>query len=410
MIVQTSSGNKYSYHRYSNEVLLGAECEPVKPLVFQSSDSIIGFPELSTFTIGLTTKCNLRCSYCCYSGAYRNTRSHGEDSMSTDDIDDVLSFIVGLMGDRKLSLDFYGGESLLELPLIKYCVDRAKCFWGESVHFELSTNGVLLIPSVVNWLVANDFTILLSLDGTKKFHDYQRTTWDGRGTFEKIKENLRYIEDAFPVFLEKKVLLLMTVTDITELSAIAEEWENDDLLSQLQPMRISSVAPNYAMGVKLLNKEEEVAKFYRLLEYYERHRNLNVLKVFFERWLAEWLERPIFDLNSPITPPTCVPHNRKIYIDAKKDVGICEKVPDVFRIGNIIDGISWYKVNETADALTAIIKRRCASCEVARFCSVCPTVLDLSDSEMDTFCHNQRVIQEVKFLIFCEMAERGIIE
>lgn len=410
MIVQTRSGNRYSYHRSSNEILLGAEREPIKPLAFQASKPIAGFPDVSTFTIGTTTKCNLRCSYCCYSGAYRNVRSHGDESMTNDDIDDILKFISQVTGNKEVTLDFYGGESLLELSTIKYCVVSAIRHWGDRVHFELSTNGVLLIPSTVNWLVANDFTILLSLDGTKEFHDRQRMTQDGRGTFKKIKDNLWYIRERFPDFLDKKVLLLMTVMDISELPAIAEEWEKDDLLCRMQPTRISSVSPNYSMGVNLLNKEETVESFYRLLDFYVQHRNYRVLKVFFERRLAEWIQRPIFTLDSPITPPTCVPNNRKLYIDTKKDVGICEKTPDTLRIGNTRDGISWGKVNKTANALATIIKQRCGSCVVARFCDVCPAVLDLSDSEMDVYCHNQRIMQEVKFLMFCELAENGLIE
>ena len=410
MIIQTRSGNRYSYHRNSNEILLGAEREPIKPFVFQESEPIASFPDVSTFTIGTTTKCNLRCSYCCYSGAYRNVRSHGEDSLTYDDIDDILTFIDQLAGDKVLYIDFYGGESLLELSTIKYCVENAKRHWGNKVQFELSTNGVLLVPSTVDWLVTNDFKILLSLDGTKGFHDRQRITKEGRGTFSKIKNNLRYIKERFPDFLDKKVFILMTVVDLSDLPAIAEEWEKDDLLCSMKPIRISSVSPNYSLGVDLLNKEEAVELLYRLLYFYDKHRNYRVLKVFFERWLAEWIQRPIFAIDSPIIPPTCVPYNRKLYIDANKDVGICEKTPDILRIGNTRDGLSWSKVNETANALAAIIKQRCGSCEVARFCDVCPAVLDLSDSEMDVFCHNQRIMQEVKFLIFCELAEMGLIE
>lgn len=30
------------------------------------------------FTIKITQQCNLRCSYCCYSGSYRDRRAHNE--------------------------------------------------------------------------------------------------------------------------------------------------------------------------------------------------------------------------------------------------------------------------------------------------------------------------------------------
>ena len=46
---------------------------------------------------------------------------------------------------------------------------------------------------------------------------------------------------------------------------------------------------------------------------------------------------------------------------------------------------------------------------IARLCSICPEVLDLSKDELDVFCHHERTMQLVKLRIFCEMAERGLI-
>ena len=59
---------------------------------------------------------------------------------------------------------------------------------------------------------------------------------------------------------------------------------------------------------------------------------------------------------------------------------------------NIMDGLAEQKaILDEYDAISA------------RFCE------EMSDDEMNVYCHNQRVIQEVKFRIFCEMAERGLI-
>ena len=66
-------------------------------------------------------------------------------------------------------------------------------------------------------------------------------------------------------------------------------------------------------------------------------------------------------------------------------------------------------MNQQADDLSKIIISRCSTCPIARLCSICPEVLDLSEDELDIFCHNERTMQQVKLRIFCEMAERGLM-
>ena len=202
---------------------------------------------------------------------------------------------------------------------------------------------------------------------------------------------------------------MMTVADITMLPEIARQWSDDALLAQKLPLRISTVAPNYGTGVKRTNFNDEVARYIAILDAYDQHRDWRLLSVFFERLLAEWTARPLFELDAPLEFPTCMPHNTKLYIDTDLAIGLCEKMPDTYRIGNVANGIDWNAADKMAAALSSIIERRCASCPVARLCSVCPQLLDLNESEFDTFCHNQKVMQRTKLLLFCELAERDMI-
>ena len=407
--IQTDSGNFYTYQRNSNEIVEGIQEENMSSLVFKERDFISCFPELSIFTLGITTRCNLRCLYCCYSGAYRNTRTHGKYSMLSKDVLPVISFINRYATQQPITLSFYGGESLLEFDLIKEFVFQARKEWCANVQFEISTNGVLLTPVVIEWLVANNITLFLSLDGTIRVQNRQRKTAGGTGSFAPIMEALRYIRSHYLDYFLKKVHLLMTVVEVSEIPQIAEEWYNDNLLKDKLPIRISTVAPNYRQGVQKIEKDECIATYLEIVDEYQKHPEYTLLKVFFERFLAEWINRPIFELKSPSYCPTCMPLNQKIYIDTDGKVGICEKVPDAYRIGNIHCGIDWQEVNRQTELLSKRIKSHCMECSVVRLCSVCPQVLDLSDAEMDIFCHNERIMQQVKFRIFCELAERGMI-
>lgn len=408
-IIQTNQGNSYTYIRGNNEIIEGVIEEDMKAISFNQRYAITDFPELSVFTLGITTRCNLRCSYCCYSGSYRNTRTHGQYSMSSKDIAPIIEFIKRYARKTPITMSFYGGESLLEFDMLDEFVRKAKSEWHNDVKFEVSTNGTLLSPHVVDWLIANDITLFLSLDGAERVQNRQRKTSSGLGSFKQIIDALHYIKSVSCEYFQNKVNIMMTVVDVSEMPIIATEWYDDELLRTKLPLRISMVAPNYAKGVQKVDVDQSTALYLSLLDAYEQHPEHSLIKVFFERLLAEWMDRPIFDINSPLDFPTCVPNNQKVYIDSYGEVGICEKVPDKYRIGDVKNGIDWKLVNRQADDLSRIILSRCAKCPIARLCSICPEVLDLSKDELDVFCHHERTMQQVKLRIFCEMAERGLI-
>lgn len=405
----TNSGTTYTYIRHSNEIAQGVVKEELRELSFNKRHVISNFPELSVFTLGITTKCNLRCSYCCYSGSYRNTRTHGQYSMSSKDIAPIIEFIKRYARKIPITISFYGGESLLEFDMLDEFVRKAKSEWHNDVKFEVSTNGTLLSPHIVDWLIANDITLFLSLDGAERVQNRQRKTSSGLGSFKQIIDALHYIKSVSCEYFQNKVNIMMTVVDVSEMPIIATEWYDDELLRNKLPLRISTVAPNYAKGVQKVDVDQSTALYLSLLDAYEQHPEHSLMKVFFERFLAEWMDRPIFGINSSLDFPTCVPNNQKLYIDSYGEVGICEKVPDKYRIGDVKNGIDWKLVNRQADDLSRIILYRCAKCPIARLCSICPEVLDLSKDELDVFCHNERAMQQVKLRIFCEMAERGLI-
>ena len=70
----------------------------------------------------VTQSCNLRCSYCTYSGSY-NHRTHSNNSMSVETAERAIDFFIKRTKDNKrIAVSFFGGEPLLNLGLIKHCV------------------------------------------------------------------------------------------------------------------------------------------------------------------------------------------------------------------------------------------------------------------------------------------------
>lgn len=411
MQVATSLGNTYSYNPYDNSISEGLHKDIESFYVnFKPLTEITELNNIESYTIGVTEKCNLRCTYCCYSGIYPEHRSHANNSLKISDIADIISFIKNTVKSDSFSVEFYGGESLLELEWAKAFVNQiSKKFPQKKIQFELSTNGILLSNSVVDWLVQNKFHLFVSIDGIGKYHDLCRKNVSGHGTFAQIQTNLEYIKNRYPEYWNDNVDLMMTISDISLLPKISREWSESELLSSKIPIRISEVAGIYNSEATKIDFDFEKQKYLQLVKYRIENPDELLIKTFFDIWLAEWTDRPIFELDEPAEYPTCLPNNKKLYIDAKGDVGICERITDTIRIGDIRHGLNFSSINTVVRRTSAFIGKHCSSCSSARICDICPDVLKLPSEIVNTYCLNQRTMHKIKFLCFCELAEADMI-
>lgn len=411
MQVTTSLGNTYSYNPYDNSISEGLHKGiGLFQVKFKPLTEIKELNNIESYTIGVTEKCNLRCTYCCYSGIYSEHRTHANKSLRVSDIADIISFIENTVKSDTFSVEFYGGESLLELDWIKAFVNLiSETFSQKKIQFELSTNGILLSNSVVDWLVQNKFHLFVSIDGIGKYHDLCRKNVSGHGTFTQIQTNLEYIKNRYPDFWTDKVDLMMTISDISLMPKISREWSESELLSSKMPIRISEVAGIYNSETTKIDFDFEKQKYLQLVKYGIKNPDEPLIKTFFDIWLAEWTNRPIFELNDSVEYPTCLPNNKKLYIDARGDVGICERITDTIRIGNIKQGLNFDSINTVVRRTAGFIDKHCSSCPSARICDICPDVLKLPSDLVNTYCHNQRTMHKIKNLCFCELAEANMI-
>lgn len=408
MQITTSSKHNYYYLPRTNEIIAEFK-EDNFEWIFKELSAFGELPNVDNFVISITENCNLRCTYCCYSGKYKNNRIHGTKSMSADDIDAIYEFIKRTVKSKDLKIAFYGGEPLTNLPLLKYAIEKASVFFqGYNLSVSISTNGVLLTPCTIDWFIKRNVRIDISIDGHKQIHDRQRINASGNGSFDYVYKALSYIKQQHPQYLKDNVLLLMTLTSLSDLETIARHWAKDEVLCNLVPTKISSLAPNFKVGVTECDYEELVEKYLELLSCYERHRDWVVLQVFFEQCIAYWINRPILDASDGIPMSTCLPISNKLYVDADMKIGICEKMADCYRIGNISNGIDWKEANSIVSSYYKKRKHKCRNCPAVRMCNLCLTAVEYNESQWNTLCHNEKVFMKIGFRIFCEMAERGM--
>ena len=160
-----------------------------------------GFP-LTTMVLNVTNKCNLACTYCYEYGEDKivDTRYGKQPKfMSEETAEQSVEFLLAeSRGQEVAHLTFFGGETLLNFPVLQKAVAYARrraAEEGKRIEFSLTTNATLLKPEVIEWLADNHIGVTVSIDGPKEVQDGLRVFHNGRGTYDvvlpKIKELLR---------------------------------------------------------------------------------------------------------------------------------------------------------------------------------------------------------------------------
>ncbi|HSL20978.1 MAG TPA: radical SAM protein [Vicinamibacterales bacterium] len=161
-------------------------------------------------TVLTTLRCNFACDYC-YQGDHngnaecRMPNAEGENmSMeSAARVGDWLEEQLDAVRPKKLSLLFFGGEPLLNLPVVYALAARASHAARErGIENEITiiTNGLLLTREIVERLLPCGLAgIKVTLDGDRETHDRMRPLRGGQPTFDRIVRNIREIADLCPV-------------------------------------------------------------------------------------------------------------------------------------------------------------------------------------------------------------------
>ncbi len=148
--------------------------------------------EVKALCLHVCHDCNFRCRYCfADEGAYHSVR----ESMSLETAKKAIDFLIENSGNRKvLEADFFGGEPLMNLDVVKETVAYARKRGeetGKKFLFTTTTNGLLLTDEVIDFFNAEMENVVLSLDGRKEIHDAIRKSVNGKGTFDIIMPKIK---------------------------------------------------------------------------------------------------------------------------------------------------------------------------------------------------------------------------
>ena len=106
----------------------------------------IGNP-IQGITILTTTDCNARCFYCFEEGIARY-------SMTKEIAQQTINFINDFYDDKELAIAWFGGEPLLNFPIIEFITLELKKL-GYILNTHITTNASLLTRRMLDFFISN---------------------------------------------------------------------------------------------------------------------------------------------------------------------------------------------------------------------------------------------------------------
>ena len=180
------------------------------------------FP-LQSLVMNLTNQCNLSCAYCYEFGADKVATPEGKPKfMDFETAKAAVEFLFSQAGGRQaLHITFFGGETLMNFPLLKqvvtYAGERAAAE-GRRVDFSLTTNATLLTPAIIDFLSVNRIGVTVSMDGPAELHDQLRVFANGRGSYDIIEPRVKaLIQNHRTRPITARVTLTRGVTDVVKI-------------------------------------------------------------------------------------------------------------------------------------------------------------------------------------------------
>jgi radical SAM protein with 4Fe4S-binding SPASM domain len=146
----------------------------------------------TAIVLPIAAKCNLNCPYC----FAQTDKGFHFDNFTTKDIERIATFLVNKNPDATslINIIFFGGEPLLNLPIIKFTINHFKEKYPQRrIAYSITTNGTIINNEIIQLFKENNFAILLSLDGPDNEFNLRKFR-NGRNSLDKVIKNINLLK------------------------------------------------------------------------------------------------------------------------------------------------------------------------------------------------------------------------
>ncbi|MDR1055633.1 MAG: radical SAM peptide maturase [Prevotellaceae bacterium] len=318
-----------------------------KDIMFQLSN-------LKQLTFEATDACNLQCMYCGYGEFYEEYDNREDNYFPVDKALLLIDYLTELWNSpqnisskRNLTISFYGGEPLLNMPFIKTIIDYIlnKDCRNRTFSFSMTTNA-LLLHKYMDYLVDKNFKLLISLDGNEGHTSY-RVDKKGNSSYSRIIRGVDLLREKYPVFFDANVnfnAVLHNRNNVQEVyNYFKEKYNKTPRIAELSTSGIKA-----EMKDKFIKTYRNSYESLRQAENYEEIEREMYLDsgsfksaVFYLLHYSGYVYSDyndlLYDKCSDIKLPTgtCIPFSKRMFVTVNGKILPCERIGHQYSLGQI---------------------------------------------------------------------------
>lgn len=362
---------------------------------------------LRQLTFEVTDACNLYCKYCAYGELYNDYDKRENKVLSLPSAIKLIDYLVEFWNSehntstkRNVYISFYGGEPLLNMPFVESVVDYIESIDCRYRNFTFSmTTNALLLERHMDFLVAHNFNLLLSLDGNEYNTSYRVSKAD-KPAYSHIIKNVDALREKYPDYFEQKVNFNAVLHNRNSVGEIYDYFKT-------RYNKIPSIGELNDMGVRP-DKVELFQKTYRN-SYESLHQSENYEKIEQDMFLKSatyqtitnfihihsgFVFRNYNDLlfgkpKKTIPTGTCTPFGKRMFVTVNGNIMPCERIGQQFVLGKVTSELGVELDLEAIagkyNAYYSKLENQCSKCYQKESCIQC--IFNLKDLDNSPVCH-----------------------
>ncbi|MEY8707225.1 radical SAM peptide maturase [Bacteroides faecichinchillae] len=370
---------------------------------------------LNQLIFEVTDACNLRCKYCGYADLYEGYDQRENLKFPFHKAKLIIDYLYEYWKkqycadvNKPISIGFYGGEPLLNVPFIQQVIDYLESLnpIGKKFHYNMTTNAMLL-DKYMDFLVEKEFRLLISLDGDEKGQSY-RIDAKGQNSFNKVFTNIQLLRSKYPAYFDHLVMFNSVLHNRNGVES-AYRFIKDEFGKE------PAISPLNNSGIRKDKVKEFYQTYQNMSESIKKATNCEALKK--ELFIKEpetsallnyihYMTGNVFDNCNDLilgrtgipNPPsgTCPPFSKKMFITVKGRILQCEKINHEFALGQITDKKVELDLEQAAQQHNEYIFQyinQCKTCAVKQMCMQCVYQIDdIHDktSKCNSYCSTKQ--------------------
>ena len=354
---------------------------------------------LNKLVFEVTDGCNLNCKYCAYSELYRGYDVREDKIISFTRAKLVIDYLYDLWKDSysdgsnyEFNIGFYGGEPLLNIPVIKQIIDYVENLKFESTgrvcSYSMTTNAVLL-DQYMDFIVGKNFNLLISLDGDEFAQSY-RLDHSGKNSFERVFCNVKLLQKKYPEYFKEKIGFNSVLHSRNSVESIYN-------FIHTQFGKTPQIAPLRDVGICEEKKDEFIKMYRNPVESFYNSGNCETIEsemlmraprtarltnyILYQSGnnCQTYNELYVNKDDFPLSTGTCSPFSKKMFVTVNGKILPCERIDQHFSLGQVYDDRIELNEEYIADKHNYYVskyEKQCINCACNRFCPQCVYQID----------------------------------